>query len=268
LNLPGHWNEITKTTCYKGHPRESALYTWAKWAYARHRVHSPQELIASLGFSVTAALAGLEHWFPVLTDVFERVRAREGHHGGISIEDGILLYGITRVLQPEIAIETGVAAGVSNSFINAALLQNGHGVLYSIELPPSDSGGRQHEDGGWFDWCRYGVGWAVPESIREGIGDRNRLILEDVRTALPALLRTVPQVNLFFHDDLHTPQHMKWEYDLIWPYISPGGVLLSDDSNYGWVRFCREHHMGSVGLLNLQRLTAVRKPLLSGGSGQ
>jgi predicted O-methyltransferase YrrM len=263
LNLLGHWNEITKTACYKRHPREAALYTWAKWAYARHRVHSPQDLIANLGFTVPAALSGLEHWFPLLADACEKVRAQEGHHGGVSIDDGVLLYGITRVLQPDVAIETGVAAGVSNSFINAALLENGHGVLYSVELPPCDSAGRQHEDGGWFDWPRYGVAWAVPPRIRDAIGDRNKLILEDVRTALPALLKTVHKVDLFFHDDLHTPQHMKWEYDLVWPHISPGGVLISDDSDYGWIRFCREQHMGSTSLLNLQRLTAVRKPPFS-----
>jgi hypothetical protein len=255
-----HWKEVTQTPYYKEHRREAFLYLCAKWAYSRKRARAPEEVIANLGFSVNAALAGLNHWLPLLTDVVERVRAKEGLHGEIDLRDGILLYGITRALRPEITIETGVAAGVSNSFINAALIENGRGILYSIELPPADSGGRLHDDGGQFDWPRYGVGWAVPPTIREAIGNRNQLILEDVRTALPKLLQTIRNTDLFFHDDLHTPDHMKWEYDLVWPHLSPGGVLLSDDSDYSWVRFCREHKLGGSSLLNLNRMTATRKP--------
>jgi hypothetical protein len=54
---------------------------------------------------------------------------------------------------------------------------------------------------------------------------------------MPSLVRRLPPVDIFFHDDLHTPEHMKWEYDLVWPHHAPSGVLISDDANYGWLRF-------------------------------
>jgi predicted O-methyltransferase YrrM len=68
------------------------------------------------------------------------VRAAPGQQGGIGPEDGRLLYGIVRALRPENVSETGVAAGVSNVFLNAALVENGRGRLFSIELPSECQG--------------------------------------------------------------------------------------------------------------------------------
>ncbi|MFY9528530.1 MAG: class I SAM-dependent methyltransferase [Candidatus Acidiferrales bacterium] len=191
--------------------------------------------------------------------MFLKVRAASGQHGGVSLEDGRLLYGIVRALQPEYVIETGVAAGVSNAFLSAALLENDHGQLFSVELPPSECQGQLHRDGLEFAWPERGVGWAVPTEIRSKIGKRNELILGDVKKVLPALVQRLPRLDVFFHDDLHTPEHMKWEYDLVWPCLAPGGMLISDDANYGWLRFCRERGLRRFRAVNLQRLTAARK---------
>ncbi len=259
MNLLDHCSEISHSPCYNRNPRAAALYTWAKMVYARNRASSPLEILSSLGLDPDVCRSGLDRWFPLLEDTFRRVRAKEGQQGGISIEDGIILYGVTRAVKPEIMIETGVAAGVSNSFISAALIENGHGLLYSIELPASEGAGRLLQDGGSFAWPLTGTGWAVPGKIREAIGDRNILILEDTRTALPKLLSTLPKVDIFFHDDLHTPEHMYWEYNLVWPKIPTGGMLISDDSNYGWLRFCREQGISAGASFNIQRLTALRK---------
>ena len=35
---------------------------------------------------------------------------------------------------------------------------------------------------------------------------------------------------MFFHDSLHTPEHMRFEFDAAWPHVAPGGVLASDDA--------------------------------------
>jgi predicted O-methyltransferase YrrM len=88
--------------------------------------------------------------------------------------------------------------------------------------------------------------------------------LGDVRRALPELLRSVPCVDLFFHDDLHTPDQMLWEYELIWPKLRPGGVLVSDDVNHGWVQFCKKHAQNGRALHNVERLSALRKPFRPG----
>lgn len=254
-----HFRESVRSPYYRFNVWETFLYTYAKWVYARHRVESPERLLAALGIDLAAASAGYAKWQPLLESMFSKVCAAPGQQGGISLEDGRLLYGIVRALQPQYVIETGVAAGVSNAFLNAALLENGRGQLFSIELPPSGCQGRLHQDGFVFAWPEQGVGWAVPVEIRREIGKRNELILGDVKEVLPALVRRLPRVDVFFHDDLHTPEHMKWEYDLVWRHLAPGGVLISDDANYGWLRFCRERGLPRFRALNVQRLTAARK---------
>jgi hypothetical protein len=260
MNILSHFNEVFTAPYYRRSPLESLRYSYAKYKYAMGRVHTPEAFLKALGIAPEEAFDGYERWRPVLEKTFTSVRAKQGQQGGVSLEDGMVLYGIVRAMKPEYLIETGVAAGVSNSFLNAALLDNGFGNLYSIELPPAQSAAGMHQDGGVFAWPDSGVGWAVAPEIREAIGQRNVLILEDVRTALPALLERLPRVDLFFHDDLHTPDHMLWEYDTVWPHLSSKGLLLSDDSNFGWIRFCRERGVKEGYCMNLQRLTAVRKP--------
>jgi hypothetical protein len=260
MNLLAHLNEVRTVPYYRRSPMETLRYSYAKYKFAMGRVYTPEVFLENLGIPVARAFDGYERWRPILERTVATVWTKQGQQGGVSLEDGKVLYGIVRAMKPEFVIETGVAAGVSNSFLNAALLENGSGKLYSIELPPAQSAAGMHEDGGVFAWPQSGVGWAVPPEIREAIGSRNTLILEDVRTALPALLNRIPHVDLFFHDDLHTPDHMLWEYDIIWPRLASNGLLLSDDSNFGWIRFCRERAAKPGYCMNLQRMTAIRKP--------
>lgn len=260
MDILGHIKEILITPCYRRDPLEIFWYSYAKWRFALHRVYTPEEFLSGMGISPRRALKGYSRWREMLEGVVARVREKQGHQGGVSVEDGIVLFGIISALQPEYLVETGVAAGVSNSFINAALIENGHGILYSIELPPDKSAAGRHEDGGVFAWPTSGVGWAVPPQIRAAIGTRNVLVLEDVRTALPRLLNSIPQVDLFFHDDLHTPAHMLWEYELIWPHLRKKGILVSDDSNFAWIRFCHDRLVKDGRFRNMQRLTAAWKP--------
>jgi hypothetical protein len=85
------------------------------------------------------------------------------------------------------------------------------------------------------------------------------LILDDVRKVLPKLLSDLPHVDVFFHDDLHLPDHMFWEYESVWPRLREGGVLASHDVNMGWIRFCREYNLPGEKLVNLNRLCAAQK---------
>ena len=257
MNPLSHIHEVLTAPCYRGNPRATLQYTYAKLRFARDRVLTPEMFLERLGISPSQAFDGYSRWRAILEPAAENVR-RGNQFGGVSLEDGKILYGIVRATKPEYVIETGVASGVSNSFLNAALLENGFGTLYSIELPHSNSG-EQDQDGSTLTWQDHGVGWAVPTEIRRAIGSRNVLILEDVRTALPALLGRLPRVDVFFHDDLHTPDHMLWEYRTVWPHLKRGGVLVSDDANFGWIRFCRESGIRDPYCANLQRLTAVRK---------
>jgi hypothetical protein len=262
MQLTKFIHEVAESPYYRTRPISILQFAYAKWLFSRSRLTDPLAFLESLGVSKDTALAGFHQWRPLLEGVIEAVQQREGQQGGVSMEDGLMLWGLTRALRPQYVIETGVAAGVSTSFIGAALIENSAGKLYSIELPPQDSRARQ-DDGTTFDWPDAGVGWAIPDSIKSKLGSRHTLILRDVRSALPELLGQLPHVDIFFHDDLHTPDHMLWEFETVWPHIFPGGFLISDDANFGWVEFCRKHRLSENGLPNIQRLTALRKPGIS-----
>ena len=49
---------------------------------------------------------------------------------------------------------------------------------------------------------------------------------------LPAVLQDVGMIDIFIHDSLHTYDHMLFEYRTAWPHLRPGGILLSDDTDW------------------------------------
>ena len=139
----------------------------------------------------------------------------------------IPLYFLVRELKPEVIIETGVHRGVSSLFILQALEDNGKGNLYSIDLPlaeyETDSRGStksllQPEN----------VGICVDKNLRK----RWKLILGDSKKELPDLLSSLKSTDMFIHDSKHTYEHMKWEFDTVWPYLNEKGILISDDTNW------------------------------------
>ena len=68
-------------------------------------------------------------------------------------------------------------------------------------------------------------GWLIPESLK----DRWELHLGKSEEILPKLFFKLEQIDIFFHDSLHTYDHMMFEYLTSWDYIKEGGVLFSDD---------------------------------------
>jgi len=249
--------ETLGSSYYRRRPLEIVRYGRAKLQLNRGQ-RSPRDVLAGLGLDPDEALDGLERWQPLLDEVFERV-ARAQHQGGLSANSALVEYGIVRGTRPAVVIETGIAAGISSAHLGAALLENGSGSLVSIDLPPE--GPIVLDDGAVYDWSVSGVGWAIPDEIRTGLGDRHRVVLEDVRTSLPRLLAELGPIGCFVHDDLHTPDHMRWQYDLVWGALVPGGVIISDDCNQGWTDFVQAQGPGHDPYLNTDRLAAVRKPL-------
>lgn len=124
-----------------------------------------------------------------------------------------LCYLACRLTTPETVVETGVAYGVSSAFILRALEQNGRGTLHSVDLPPL----RREYERFW--------GVAVPDGHQE----RWRLHRGSSRRVLPGLLREAGPVDLFVHDSLHTSRNMRREFEIVWPNLRPGGILLADD---------------------------------------
>jgi hypothetical protein len=252
-------HEVSQASHYRRRPIAALRYAYAKWVFRRFRQASPLKFLLGLGIDVDLAFLGFSNWRSRLESVVSSVRDGNNGQGGISFDDGKILYGLVRALKPEYVIETGVAAGVSTSFFGAALIENGRGRLFSVELPPEVASQRTLEDGSVYAWHEHGVGWAIPDEIKHALGDRHRLTLQDVRTALPSLLNELPFVDIFFHDDLHTPDHMYWEYETVWRTLSPRGMLISDDANHGWIKFCVDRGLNETAFHNVDRLCALRK---------
>lgn len=259
MNIPQYINEVARSPYYRSHPAQAVRLAYAKWEFSKHRAANPRQFLERLGINAEAAMDSFSRWERILDEMLLKVRTQQGQHGGVSREDGIILFALARAIQPKVVIETGIAAGVSTAFLGAALIENGYGRLYSIELPPKEVEYQRQADGALFDWPELGVAWAVPPPIREGLRGRHVMVLEDVRSALPRLLDELQTVDMFFHDDLHEPDHMLSQYELVWPYLRRGGSLVSDDVNNGWLVFARRHGVYGPALENLQRLSALRK---------
>lgn len=170
------------------------------------------------------------------------------------------LYSLTRAVNPQVVVETGVNSGGSSRVVLDALRQNGGGHLYSIDLPfraPwTTSDGRR--DGSHLP-TGLSTGYLVPEFLRSAW----TLIEGDAKVELPSLLARLPPVDLFFHDSEHSFQHQMFEYTTVWPRIRSKGLLVSDDVNWSdaFVVFCRERHLAPLELRTAHSVYgAVRKP--------
>lgn len=121
------------------------------------------------------------------------------------------LYYLVRALEPRTVVETGVCYGASSSYILEALSRNGAGELHSIDLGNSP----EEPPSNFF--------------VHPAHRDRWHLIIGDSRAELPRLLNRLGEIDHFHHDSLHTYDHMMWEYETAFPYLSPGGAISSDD---------------------------------------
>jgi hypothetical protein len=124
-----------------------------------------------------------------------------------------------------------VAHGVTSRFILEALVRNGQGHLWSIDVPPLESAWKNH------------VGIAVAPPLRS----RWTYIKGTSRLRLPELLRKLGEVDLFIHDSLHTERNVRFELDQAWGALKPGSALVVDDidANWGFRSFtqsCSGHH--------------------------
>jgi predicted O-methyltransferase YrrM len=159
---------------------------------------------------------------PELADLTSRLRQRMAslppeapfgvfHNGDMVLAQ--LCYAIVRAMRPKKVVETGVCYGVTSAHLLAALEGNGEGRLYSIDLPPL---GKHNDD--------Y-VGWLVAQELRK----RWTLRRGTSRKLLAPMLEEVGSLELFVHDSLHTYKNMKMEFEVVWPHLASGGVLIADD---------------------------------------
>lgn len=162
--------------------------------------------------------------------------------GTMSLEEAFTLFGLIRLIKPDIVVETGISQGMSSTAILQGLALNNRGELYSVDLPP------EAKDSGSYLPDGQQLGFLVPEDLYQ----RWHIVLGDAKEILPSLLAKLVQIDIFLHDSLHSPGHMKFEYQTAWPFIKQGGMLLSHDVSMPWISFCRRlgtlpYHYGRLG---------------------
>ena len=125
----------------------------------------------------------------------------------------LFLYGLCKIMKPDVVVETGVAYGQSSSYILQALKENNNGILYSIDniFRPWES--------------LEMIGSAIPHNLRK----KWKLVVGSSVVKLEETLRSKKTIDMFLHDSLHTYKNMLFEYNITWPFIKKNGFLISDD---------------------------------------
>ena len=142
----------------------------------------------------------------------------------LNSKEGLAIYQICKILQPDAIVETGVAYGSSSSHILLALKNNQKGNLFSIDWT-------------FRPWeTKEMIGMAIPKILRE----KWNFIFGKSSDKLKKTLKDLGKIDVFFHDSLHTYRNMMFEFETAWPHIKNGGVLISDDilSNNAFKDFC------------------------------
>ena len=143
-----------------------------------------------------------------------------------------LLYFLTRHLQPEIIVETGVAAGWSSQAILCALKDNDqNGRLYSSDFP----------------YFRYKnpekyVGYVVDEDLKQNWS----LFIDGDQNNLPQIIKAIDKpVALFHYDSDKSVEGRNFAYDLVAPKLSDNAVVIFDDiqDNLHFRDFVAKHEM-------------------------
>lgn len=122
-------------------------------------------------------------------------------------------YALARALRPEVVVETGVANGVTSSFLLQALELNGAGELHSIDLPPPGTDPAL-------------VGRLVPAELRS----RWTLHRGASKDFLPDVVARLGPVGMFVHDSRHTYRNVSRELRTISPRLARPAAVIVDDA--------------------------------------
>jgi Methyltransferase domain len=158
-----------------------------------------------------------------LTEIDEQVRERTerlgsdvpfplAHNAAPSLAR--TCYALCRALRPAVVLETGVAYGVSSSFITKALELNGTGHLHSVDRAPVRPGVERY------------IGVLVPDELRS----RWTLHRGTSRRLVPRLLPQLDGLALFIHDSQHTYRNVSRELRTVAPHLVRPAVVVVDDT--------------------------------------
>ena len=155
-------------------------------------------------------------------------------------EDRYAIYVVTRATEPKVVVETGVAHGASSTYVLAGLEAGGRGSLISIELSDDPN-----------------IGGMIPKKLRA----RWKLKQGHSLDVLPGVLSEHGPIGMFVHDSWHSYRHVTRELELVWPHLSPGGVICVHDilANNAFPRFLRRYASEIAGSIASVNFGLIRK---------
>lgn len=157
-----------------------------------------------------------------------------------------LLYYLVRVLNPEIVLETGVAAGFSSQIILKALDKNQSGKLYSSDFP-------------YFrlpDPEKY-----IGILVEPGLKDRWELFIKGDDKNLPLILEKLKgrTIDIFHYDSDKSYSGRTRAIEMVRPYLSEQAIVILDDidDNAHFKDWIEKEGLHFVILESQQKLVAV-----------
>ena len=135
------------------------------------------------------------------------------------------LFCLVRLSHPRNLVESGVASGVSSTFLLLGIKANLKGVLHSIDFPVVRKGTRGNES--WAIPQGMSSGWAVPTKLR------NRWDLRQGRSEdiLRPLLEEIGTLNLYCHDSPVDVRHFEFEMKSIRKHLGHGSLVVADNTD-------------------------------------
>ena len=198
------------------------------------KVQEPDEAISDLGRHLSMDLGAVLQEEPLRRITEYAINGinnpklnavRSSFNADLSL--GRMCYVLCRVRKPQVVVETGVANGVTSTFILQALETNGAGELHSIDLPPLAVYGSSE------------VGSLIPQELRH----RWRLNLGSSRRLLPPLVEKLGRVDIFVHDSLHSYHNVKREMRVVSKRLAPNGIMVVDNiaGNSAFTEWANKH---------------------------
>ncbi len=181
---------------------------WTAWA----RQHAGDAGALANGIDAELWQESLDFAARLRAEAEERLAPLGVHLGGGGHYE--LLYFFTRHLRPQVAVETGVAAGFSSRAILEAMELNGEGHLYSTDFPYF-----RLEDPERF------IGMLVDEGLRH----RWTLLKRGDSRGLAQIATEVDRVDLFHYDSDKRYAGRARAFAAVKPLLHEKSVFLMDD---------------------------------------
>lgn len=157
----------------------------------------------------------------------------------IESASSMIVYGLTRLLKPQVIVETGVANGHSSFLLLKAIEMNGDGHLHSVDVGKNVGG--LIDTGERANWYLH------------VLNPRN------ARSELTHVLDSIGDVEMFIHDSDHRYSWQKIELELAAQVLNERGIIACDDADasFAFVDFARRHGKRSLLLIDRRKVFGV-----------